>query len=158
MKQFLIILTAIFSMCAIAGLTSCSSEEETVTPDAQNDPIIEAAEIPFTGNWTRQFEAGPGNLHTVQYAVYQDSIRYTISGPIGNADYVMIRDTFLMDDFRYVGHTPEAKHYLVLVKNVSDSSMTLYKQEVMDMEEALGIPVPASNTTANHGWNTYQKQ
>ena len=133
--------------------SSCSKDDGPIPePQTQRD------EIPFTGTWQRQFEAGPGNLHTVDYLIYQDSIRYTLAGPVGQADYIMQRDTFLLENNRYIGHTNANQHYLIFVKNENNDSIALYKQEVVDIAEGMTIEVPADTTTANHGWNTYYKQ
>lgn len=131
---------------------SCDKEEEIIVIEE------EKVSIPFEGIWTRQFEAGPGNLHDVKYSIYQDSIRYLLSGPIGNANYLMHRDTFLLEDNRYIGHTPESKYYLIFVKNISSDSITIYKQTLESIEEGLTTEIPPANTTANHGWNTFKKQ
>ena len=131
----------------------CAREDEQLEL-----PGSTPVEIDFTGTWSRQFEAGPGKVHTATYFVYQDSIRYTLTGPVGQADYVMIRDAYSAADHRFVGHRPDGQHYLVLVKAISEESITLYKQTVADLEEGLARGVPPDNTNQNHGWNTYQKQ
>lgn len=132
---------------------SCKKEES-----AQPTQQIQAKTvIPFTGKWIRQFEAGPGNLHDVTYNIYQDSIRYTLTGPVGNADYVLIRDTFLLADNRFIGHTPTNQFYLLFVKTVGTDSVTIYKQDVLTIQEGMGIAVPHDSTTAYHGWQTYHK-
>lgn len=143
----------LFMLLALGAWMSsaCSKDDDNIQPDLPS-------EISFTGNWTRQFEAGSGNLHTVLYAIHQDSMRYTLSGPVGNADYVMLRDTFILEDNRFIGHTPEGQHYLIFVKNISSDSITIYKQEIANVDEGLSIAVPDDNTTANHGWNIYYKE
>ncbi len=52
------------------------------------------------------FEAGIGSgfWHTVSFSVYQDSIRYTLNGPVGTANYIIFRDTFTLENNRYIGH------------------------------------------------------
>ncbi len=134
-------------------LTGCK-KDDIIEPIPQ--PIIKV-EIPFTGIWERQFEAGPGNLHTVNYFIYQDSIRYTLSGPVGNANYLMQRDTFLIESNRFIGHTNSNQYYLIFTKNVSTDSITIYKQEINDLAEGLSIDEPSDTTTQNHGWNTFHK-
>jgi len=134
-------------------LVSCSNKE-----DVMPQVIDNTTAIPFTGNWGRQFEAGPGNLHNVNYVIYQDSIRYTLSGSVGNANYLMIRDYFSLEDNRYIGHTTSNTYYVIFVKNISDNALTIYKQPVTDVAEGLSVEVPMDNNTDNHGWNTYEKQ
>lgn len=148
MKRFviyLIVFPFIFGAC----------KKEKITPKTSQ---VQKENIPFTGTWQRQFEAGAGNLHTVNYLIYQDSIRYTLAGPIGNANYVMLRDTFLLTQNRFIGHTPDNQHYLIFVKNFNNDSLTLYKQAISDVSEGMNTTAPSDTTTANHGWNTYYKQ
>ena len=135
----------------IFSISACSKEKVSITPDP---PI----EIPFTGDWSRQFEAGPGNLHTVHNLIYQDRLRNTLEGSIGVANYVMIRDTFLSEDNRYIGHTPDDQYYLLFTKVLDDKSISIYKQIVEDIDQGLDLTVPPASTTINHGWNTYEKQ
>ena len=144
-------ITSIFIAIGITIWLGCSKDDDT-------DQIFQRTEIPFAGTWTRQFEAGPGNLHTVFYGIYRDSIRYTLTGPIGNADYVMLRDTFLPENNRFIDHTPENQLYLLFAKIISADTIKMYKQEVSGMEEGRSVPVPAPNTTANYGWGTYTRQ
>lgn len=146
----------IFLFTTLALLfTNCQKDDD----DAIDQPTnTTPAEIMFTGDWTREFEAGPGNLHTVKYSIYQDSIRYTLSGPIGSADYVILRDTFLLENNRFVGHTSADLHYLIFVKELGFDSISIYKQEIIDVSTALTIDVPHDTTVVNHGWNTYSKK
>ncbi|MEM8928499.1 MAG: hypothetical protein AAGC45_09860 [Bacteroidota bacterium] len=130
---------------------SCSNEEDS-------EPIMGLDPISFEGTWNRQFEAGPGNWHNVSYKVYQDSIRYTLSGSVGQANYVLLRDTFMLQDQRYIGHTPQGTHYLIFVKDATDQSITLYKQPIENISEGMTLAVPPADTQENHGWNTYEKQ
>ncbi len=131
---------------------SCRKSEKT---QIDTQPKIQ---VVFVGTWERQFEAGPGNPHTSTYRVYNDSIRYTLQGNLGNADYVMIKDTFLLDDNRFIGHTATDKYYLIFVKNLNPDSLTLYKQEVQNVSEGMSIEVPSDTTTSNHGWGIYYKK
>lgn len=133
----------------VLALTACDE------PQTEGDELDET--IPFVGEWSRDFTAGPGNIHTATYLVEPDEIRYTLTGPIGNADYVMIRDAFDGSDNRFVGHTDEDKYYLVFVRDITEDSITLYKQEVESLDEGLDTAIPANDTTLNHGWNTYGK-
>jgi hypothetical protein len=141
-------------LTVIVMLSSCNKDDDT-EPQAQQH---QRDEISFTGKWQRQFEAGPGNPHTVDYIIYQDSIRYTLAGSVGNADYVMHRDTFLLENNRFIGHTSSNQHYLIFVKQKSNDSIALYKTEIADIAVGMAIEVPDDNTAANHGWNTYHKQ
>jgi len=151
MKAVFIFLAALF-----IGLMGCKKKEEV-----ESTPETEATTkttIPFTGIWERKFETRPGNFQTAKYAVYQDSIGYTLSGAVGNADYVMLRDTFLLEKNRFIGHTSTNQSYLIFVKNISNDSITLYKEEVANITAGLNANFPSDTTTQNHGWNTYGKK
>lgn len=145
-----VVITSILAVVLV--FISCNNDDNTPIEKKSRDQIT------FTGTWERQFEPVPGNTHTADYFIYQDSIRYTLTGNVGNANYVMKRDTFLMKNNRFIGHTNENKYYLIFVKNITDNSLMLYKQEVESINEGLSIDVPADDTTENHSWNTYQKQ
>tara|TARA_B100000809_G_scaffold262125_1_gene312401 strand:+ start:200 stop:649 length:450 start_codon:yes stop_codon:yes gene_type:complete len=142
------------SLLGFIILTGCK-KDDTIEPTPSSPQL--KTEIPYAGIWERQFEAGIGNLHTVNYYIYQDSTRYVLTGAIGNANYLMQRDTFLLDDNRFIGHTNSGQYYLMFVKNVSNDSITLYKQEINDLEEGMSINMPNDTTTQNHGWSTYHK-
>lgn len=113
--------------------------------------------IPFTGTWKREFSAGEGNNHEVFYHIYQDSIRYILNGPVGNANYVMKRDTFLLKNNRYIGHTSNNQHFLIFVKEHKGDSISIYKKKVKSISEGLAESIPATDDTSNHGWNIYFK-
>lgn len=147
----------IYLVCLSLSLIAFSCEKDELDPSVPGDTIIQT-EIPFSGVWHRQFEAGPGNDHDVYYRIYQDSIRYTLTGPVGNADYVLLRDTFLLENNRFIGHTPNDEYYLIFVKEHNSDSLTLYKEAVQSVTDGMYVAVPNDTTTQNHGWNTYFKQ
>lgn len=146
------IITFIFISSSL--LISCSQDDGYV----QKPSIPERNTISFTGHYQRQFLAGPGNLHTVDYWIHQDSIHYKIAGPIGNADYVINRDTFISMDKRFIGHTNLGQHYLVFAKDIKTDTITIFKQQINNVQEGLEIEVPFDGTAAFHGWNTFIKK
>lgn len=135
--------------------TGCKKENEDIVSQPKTDA---KSTIPFTGVWDRKFEAGPGNLHTATYFIYQDSIRYTLTGPVGTADYVLKRDTFIPQYNRFIGHTSSNQYYVLLTKNITTDSITIYKQTIDDLEDGLSIKIPSDTTTQNHGWNAFKKK
>lgn len=150
MNKLILLITA-FTMLS----TGCKKDNEEIAPLPNTTA---KSIIPFTGIWDRKFEAGPGNLHTAMYSIYQDSIRYTLTGSIGNANYVLERDTFIPQYNRFIGHTNSNEYYIMFTKNISNDSITIYKQKVDDFEEGLSIGIPSDTTTQNHGWNTFKKK
>lgn len=142
------------SLLTILVFTSCHRNNDN---DGPVTPPTNGVEIPFQGKWQRQFEAGPGNPHTVSYLIENDKIRYVLTGVIGNADYTMVRDTFLMENNRFIGHTSDNHYYVLFTKDVSDNHITVYKKEVENVTEGLNEPLPAPDNTENHGWNVFEK-
>lgn len=134
-----------------AFLATCGPPSETGV-DSVEDPI------PFLGTWTREFEVGPGNMHVATYVVESDRIHYTLTGNVGNADYVMLRDRFSGTDNRFVGHTKDGELYVLFAREISDRNVTIYKKRVDGLTAALELAVPPADTTENHGWNAYEKR
>ena len=140
----------LFILLSIITVSSCKDEGITNDIASQNKAVI-----PFTGYWQRSFTAGPGNIQTASYFIYQDSIHYTLTGPIAQEDYVIIKDSYIEEDNRFIGHTESFQYYLIFVKNENADSITLYKQSIIDANAGLGISVPNDSTTQNYGWNVY---
>lgn len=142
-------------LALIAFTLGCKKDEET-KPAEQKSETKEVSQIPFKGTWKRTFEAGPGNLHTVLYKIYQDSIRYSLNGPVGQANYLLIKDTFITAQHRFIGHTEIGNYYLIFTKlNSNKDTLTLYKQPIKGTPEGLAIEIPSDTTTKHHGWNKY---
>jgi len=139
------------SLLGLVVFTACKKEKTELIPTPK-------ASIPFTGIWERSFQAGPGNTQTVTYSIYQDSIKYVLDGPIGQANYVLHRDTFLLEDNRFIGHTNANSYYLIFVKNITADSIHLYKELVTSVSNGMAIDIPNDTTTQNHGWGTYSKK
>lgn len=139
---------------SIFGIGACTKNKVSTSNEVQ----IEKENISFTGKWQRQFEAGPGNPHTAEYVIYQDSMRYTLSGSLGMSDYLLTRDTFLLENNRFIGHTNGNRYYLIFVKNILGDSLRLYKQEVSSVAEGMAVGLPSDSTSANYGWGVYYKK
>ena len=141
-----------------AFLATCGPPSETVVDSVE--PPGDGAEdpIPFLGTWTREFEVGPGNIHVATYVVESDRIHYTLTGNVGNADYVMVRDGFSGTDNRFVGHTKDGELYVLFAREISDRNVTIYKKRVDGLTAALELAVPPDDTIENHGWNAYEKR
>lgn len=134
--------TALFLLFSILILTAFKKNEEPK----------------LNGHWARQFEVGAKQLHTAEYFIYQDSIRYTLNGPIGKANYLIKRDTFLLETNQFIGHTEENQYYLLFLKNITKDSISIYMQKTNNVVDALQITIPNDTITQNHGWNTFHKK
>ncbi len=143
------LLLALLAACAPPSETDVSSIEPL--GDSAEDPI------PFLGTWTHEFKVGPDSPHVATYVVASDRIHYTLTGSVGSADYVMIRDDFSASDNRFVGHTNDGEFYVLFARDISDQNITIYKQKVDGLTVALELPEPPIDTTESHGWNTYRK-
>ena len=119
--------------------------------------IIAEIDTSFLGTWEREFKVMT-KLHTANYQIYQDSIKYQLTGLIGKANYLIKRDTFLLKTNRFIGHTKENQYYLILFKNITENSISIYKQKINSVSEGLTILIPNDTTTQNHGWNLFYKK
>ncbi|MDE0628368.1 MAG: hypothetical protein OXH99_18385 [Bryobacterales bacterium] len=140
-----------------AILATCGPPSETLVDSVE--PIEDDDEDPisFLGTWTREFDVGPGNTHIATYVVASDRIHYTLTGDVGNADYIMIRHAFSGTDNRFVGHSKDGEYYVLFARDISDRNVTIYKQKVDGLTAALELAMPPNDTTENHGWNSYEK-
>lgn len=146
---------ALYIIFTFSFIVACKKEEE---PEVVK-PIecIDLVPIPFVGKWERNFEAGPGNQQTVLYSIYQDSIRYKLTGQVGQANYNLIRDTFLVEDNRFIGHTSNNVYYLVFAKSYVSDSLKIYKEIIPNFNTGMNVSVPNDTTTHNHGWGVYHR-
>lgn len=141
----------------LAILTTCGPQSEQVATSVEPPEDLADDPIPFLGTWTHEFDVPPGLPHIATYVVTPDHIHYTLTGSVGSADYTMTRDAFSASDNRFVGHTKDGEFYVLFAREVSDRTMTIYKQKVDGVTAALELAVPADDTTESHGWNTYEK-
>lgn len=137
---------------ALAVLWACGSDP--ANPAVMADAAV--ADLPL-GTWTRQFEAGRGNVHTVSYTIESDRMHYLLEGSVGMADYVLLREDFDPLLQRFVGRTEDNRFYAVFF-NPNDDGMLIYKEEVADLAAGRDLPIPPPDTTANHGWNLFVRQ
>jgi hypothetical protein len=69
----------------------------------------------------------------------------------------MLRDTFLLDENRFIGHTIQNQYYLIFVKDITPDSITIYKQTISDIQTGMNITIPSPTTNQNYGWNKFGK-
>ncbi|PIE50287.1 MAG: hypothetical protein CSA38_03555 [Flavobacteriales bacterium] len=152
MKKLLLPLVGILFM-----VSSCREESPVVKK--ADDTDFGTGEIFFAGKWARDFDAG-GQQQTAEYYIYQDSIKYNLFGAVIDLNYVIEKDTFLMEKKQFVGHSYDGtKYFSLFFKNITDDSLTIYKKiDFQNLEEAMEMEIPAPDDTENHGWNTFYKQ
>ncbi len=130
--------------------TACKKEEIALT-----NPGLDVPE--FVGNFNRTYKIVGSNF-IATYKIDTNKIEYSNegNGP-GNASYTILFDSYNETDKRWIGHTEDFKYYLIFFKNITATSIDLYKQKVSDPNEAQNTPIPADDNDKNYGWNTYYK-
>ena len=145
----------LYIIFVVSFMLGCKKEEVPIIETSNGSTT--KVEIPFEGKWERNFEAGSGNQQTVLYTIYQDSIRYTLTGQIASANYNITRDTFLLDNNRFIGHTSDDVYYLIFTKNVTNDSISIYKEIIPNFNAGISLSIPSDTATQNHGWGVYHK-
>ncbi|MBS9774681.1 MAG: HmuY family protein [Tenacibaculum sp.] len=134
----------------IMGFTSCSKDDNLVIG---NDTVD------FTGTFSREFEVPTPNKTFTQKATYtisEDKINYKMGGGFAKTDYDIKKEYYSKEENRWIGYRADTKeYYVIFLKDVTKSSITLYKKVVASVEEGKKELVPAENDKENHGWNTY---
>ncbi len=74
------------------------------TSDTENTTIetTESIALPHEGSWARNFEIGKDSTQYVYYTIWEDSIKYEMSG-IMAMNYTIKMDTFVVADNRWIG-------------------------------------------------------
>lgn len=151
----------LFGPLALTVLCACNKTPTKAAGKAAPEvPTVRAGTdpLPFVGRWTRTFKAGADAEQKATYNISPTQIHYSLTGPLTSADYVVHKDWYSKDQGRIVGHGDDGTHYVILIRDISDSKLTLYKQPVDDIAAGKRLPIPAVNTQEHHGWNTYQKK
>ncbi len=128
-------------------------KKEKIIENEPEEEIVQD-EIPFTGSWSREFMVADF-VQTVTYSIYEDSVRYTMTGDFAQTDYLIIRDVFQLENNRFIGHTDLGEYYTMFVKPSADS-IVIYKQTVADVAEGMALEVPNEDTEVSYGWNIYK--
>lgn len=91
---------------------------------------------------------------------YADSIVYEMKGKIYSTKYTMQKLSYNNKEKRWIGEAPNKTVYVLFFKEITDSTMVIYKHKCKDkgIEEALKFPYPKPDATEDHGWNTYHNQ
>lgn len=84
-----------------------------------------------------------GSAYTVEYGMTVESYENTVQKIIAKGKE---------------GSPKSGKFFVIFLKDISSSQVTIYKAEVSDLLAAKNFAKPADNETSNHGWNVYVKQ
>ena len=146
MRNFIIVI--IFLSMVITGCNNTSK---------QDAKTVDVLTMPFEGNWQRTFQLGVDSLQYVYYNIYSDSIEYIMEGPLP-LNYMMEVDTFIAADNRIIAQLKDV-HYVIFIKNFNADSLSLFKQQMETIDEALARPFPA-DTVSGHfsSWYTYYRK
>lgn len=146
-------------------LTACKKEE--AAPTGSGTPTA-AAKIPFSGTYTWAFSIPGMGDQVSTHSFWADSIHYSMVGSAYTTDYAQLHVEYHAADQRSItvgrgGSIPKDGVYFVMFfKNVTDSTLTIYKRECGEgtaaLHEARTMAVPSASTTADHGWNVYRRQ
>lgn len=131
-------------------ISACKKEEIVVS-----NPKLDVPE--FVGDFNRTYKILGGDF-IATYKIDSNTIEYSNegNGP-GNTEYTILFDSYDEADKRWIGHTEDFKYYLIFFKNITSTSIELYKQKVNDPNEAQTIAIPDADDEKNYGWNTYYK-
>ena len=70
-------------------------------------------------------------------------------------NYTIMKDTFVVEDNRWVGILND-QSYVIFAKNITTDSITLLKQKAKNRQEALTMPFPSDSATSRFTtWNVY---
>lgn len=135
----------------------------TGTLTACNEPENDSAgtKIPFTGVYSWSFEIpGMGEQVSV-FTFYADSIRYEMTGTAYTNTYVQELVSYDAGEQRCVtvakGGGKDGIYFVMFFKDITGSTITIYKKQCRTKEEALTMAKPEAGTKADHGWNVYRQ-
>lgn len=120
--------------------------------------------IPFSGTYNWSFEIPMLGSQKSTHTFYQDSIRYVMKGAVHSTNYVQELVSYDSDEKRCItigkGGVPSKTgvYFVMFFKDITDSTLTIYKHECKTLNEAETFAYPAADATADYGWNTYHKE
>lgn len=130
-----------------------SSEVEKIV----NEKNSSDKESTIKGIWKRELEMLPGKTAKVSYHIENEKVTYSLDGPFAHVTYSIEKDTLLLEQNRFIGHTPTGKYYVLEFKVQSSSSISIIKQEVNDLKSGLDLVISDKVANSQFGWNLYTK-
>lgn len=147
------------SMLSLAACTNSASEETNQKKNTSNNSYTnDAIPAKFLGKWERTFFPVPGKPHKVSYIITPDSMFYSVSGEMVNANYTLEKDVFDAANNKFIGHNKAGNYFVAFFKQAGDS-ISIFKEPIASKEKGIAFEPPAANYKANHnqGWNLYGK-
>lgn len=140
---------ALLALAPLVGACSSAEADDPILPS--NDPF------PFRGTYAWTFEI-PGYGTQVSSNVFEaDQVVYEMEGAAYSTRYTIDRESYDAEEGRWVGKTGNSVYYVMFFKDVTASSVSIYKHQCEARETCYLMARPAADVTADHGWNTYNK-
>lgn len=139
-------------------LLSCGYKNSTKDTQKFADQLKkDAFELKGTYYWNFKLM---GTLQESVNTFYADSIVYEMKGNIYATKYTMQKLSYDYKEKRWIGQDPDKNVYVLFFKEITDSTMVIYKHKCKNkgLQEALEFPYPKPDDTKNHGWNIYKNK
>lgn len=157
----------IFAVFAFSTLMLAGCKKEKIQPGTENpattNPVSTA--YPLSGHYKWVFDIPGVGQQESHLVFYKDSIGYVMIGDAYSTNYKMIQESYKETETekRWIGVgkggsiNKDGKYFVLFFKNISASTVEIYKHECENKEEAYSFPLPDDQATADHGWNVYNK-
>lgn len=157
-RQILKILSVVF-VIAFLSMACKSDDDATVVEE-------EGIELPVSGTYSWSFEIPNMGTQVSTHIFTNESITYKMEGSAYSNEYRMIPEFYDATEKRLIavgegGTAPQIKdgvYFVVFFKEITDTTVKIYKRECENKEEAYSFAYPSDDTTEDHGWNVYTKE
>lgn len=154
-KPFLRVSTYLVIFILLFSCTYKNSKKET---EKLSNHLKEDV-FKLTGTFYWNFKLMGGTQESV-HKFYADSIIYQMKGKVYDTKYTMHKLSFDNQLNKWIGQDKDSIIYTLFLKNITDSSLVLYKRKCKTngLQEAIDLEVPKVDATEDHGWNLYTKK
>ncbi len=150
MSKKIIVLLALILIVTL----SCKKNKSLKTNTKES--VTKKETIPFIGTYSRSFAMGKDVNAKVTYNIFQDSIQYEMAGPMA-LNYTLHKDKFIADQNKWIGKKGDTQ-YVIFVKNVTDTEITLLKKKAKSMDDAIAMKFPSDTARSKFSsWNVYTR-
>lgn len=144
-----------FAILSIIMLASCSTTKQNV----KDENKLPNDNFDVRGKYSWSFNLGD-HKQTSTNVFYRDSSVYSMNGSVYSTNYTIYKLSYNKKDKRWIGEDDNGTIYLHFFRNLTDSTLTIYKRKCKKegLKEALEFSIPSDTTNADHGWNIYTKK
>ncbi len=143
----------------LAAMFLVACKKENITDDPKKG-------FPLSGQYVWNFEIPGLGQQASNLFFHTDSIGYSMTGDVFNTNYMMLKDSYKEDENekRWIGVgkggsiSKDGVYFVLFFKEITDSTVTIYKRECTGKEDAETFAHPEPTATADHGWNVYYKK